>query len=104
VLTSLDSPIEVAGQQVTAGVSIGISLDAPETAGVDDLLGRADIAMYRAKSQGKGRHHVFSPQDLLDNEAAAGRQPHDGTDGEPRRGISFRGPSVRRPALGSEPG
>ena len=66
--------------------------------------GDADVAMYRAKAQGKGRHHVFSPQDLLDNEAAAGRQPHDGTDGEPRRGISFRGPSVRRPALGSEPG
>jgi diguanylate cyclase (GGDEF)-like protein len=103
VLTSLATPIDVAGQSVTVGVSIGIALDVPETAAVDDLLGRADIAMYRAKAQGKGRHHVFSPQDMLDTEAAAGQLPHDDADGS-RRGISFRRPSIRRPALGSEPG
>jgi diguanylate cyclase (GGDEF)-like protein len=103
VLTAFATPIDVAGQSVTTGVSIGIALDVPDTADVDDLLGRADIAMYRAKAQGKGRHHVFSPQDLLDSEAAAGHESHDDAAGT-RRGISFRRPSIRRPALGSEPG
>jgi hypothetical protein len=30
---------------------------------VDDLLGNTDIAMCRAKAQGKGRYHVFRESD-----------------------------------------
>ena len=30
---------------------------------VDDLLGDADIAMYRAKARGKGCYHVFRESD-----------------------------------------
>ena len=36
-------------------------------------MGQADIAMYRAKAQGKGRYHLFDPDDVIDNEAATGR-------------------------------
>ncbi len=104
LLATLDRPIDVAGLPITVGVSTGVALDTSGTSSVDDLLGQADIAMYRAKAQGKRRHHVFSPADLLDTEAAAGRQPADDPDGGARRGISFRRPAVRRPALGPEPG
>jgi predicted signal transduction protein with EAL and GGDEF domain len=106
LLDALDEPIDVAGLPVTIGASIGVAFDSSDTAGVDDLLGQADIAMYRAKAQGKGRLHVFSPDDLLDNEAAAGRvQPGEaGAAATTRRGLAFRKPSVRRPAFGPEPG
>jgi diguanylate cyclase (GGDEF)-like protein len=103
LLAALEQPMEIAGLSVTVGASIGVALDTEDTSSVDDLLGQADIAMYRAKAQGKGRHHVFSPGDLLDTEAAAGRVLVAEPDG-PRRGITFRRPTVRRPAFGPEPG
>jgi diguanylate cyclase (GGDEF)-like protein len=102
LLATFDAPIEVAGQTTTAGASIGIALDTAGTIAVDDLLGQADIAMYRAKAQGKGRSHLFSPDDVLDNEAVARRIVD--RDTSDRRRISFRKPSMGRPALGQEPG
>ncbi|KAB2843286.1 diguanylate cyclase [bacterium] len=42
-----------AAQQVT--VSIGIAAFDAETAGLEDLINHADIALYRAKSQGRNR-------------------------------------------------
>jgi diguanylate cyclase (GGDEF)-like protein len=104
LLASLDQPIEVTGLPITVGVSIGVALDTSDTSSVDDLLGQADVAMYRAKAQGKGRHHVFGPADLLDSEAAAGRVSATDAGATGRRGISFRRPGLRRPALGPEPG
>jgi diguanylate cyclase (GGDEF)-like protein len=103
LLASLDAPIEIEGVDVTAGASIGIALGTAETASVDDLLGRADVAMYRAKAEGKHRYHVFAPQDELDTDDVPDRDL--AKDAVPsRRGLSFRRPLVGRQALGSEPG
>ena len=55
LLKALDEPLPVAGRTVAVGVSIGIAIDNPRTGTMDDLLGDADIAMYRAKALGKGR-------------------------------------------------
>lgn len=63
ILATLNQPIVVADMTVGVGASIGIAVDTPTTTGVDDLLGDADIAMYRAKALGKGRHHVFRDSD-----------------------------------------
>ena len=103
LLTVLDEPIQIAGLDVHARASIGIALDSADTGGVDDLLGQADIAMYRAKAQGKHRHHVFSEEDVLDTDAVEGRAPVVES-GSLRLGLPFRKPTVRRPALGSDPG
>ena len=108
LLTALQAPIEVAGQPITADASIGIAIDTAQTAGVDDLLGQADIAMYRAKAEGKGRHHVFTGADVLDHQAAVGRVSQ-ATGQAVRRGLSFRKPGgtksqVGRAAFGQEPG
>ena len=102
LLATFEIPIDVAGQQTTAGASIGIALDTADTAAVDDLLGQADIAMYRAKALGKGRSHLFSPEDALDGQAVARRAID--REASSRRRISFRKPTVSRPALGQEPG
>ena len=83
LLTTLNEPLLIADVAVDAGASIGIATDSPSMRTVDDLLGDADIAMYRAKAQGKGRYHVFRE---TDPEARAAR---DQTWVE-------RGPTVRR--------
>jgi diguanylate cyclase (GGDEF)-like protein len=102
LLATFEAPVEVAGQSATAGASIGIALDTADTVAVDDLLGHADIAMYRAKALGKGRSHLFSPEDALDGQAVLRRTVDREAGG--RRRISFRKPTVTRPAFGQEPG
>src|SRR4051794_17191934 len=59
ILDSLREPFEIQGQEVYVASSIGISSSAHP--GSDDLLRNADLAMYRAKSLGKGRYQLFEP-------------------------------------------
>jgi diguanylate cyclase (GGDEF)-like protein len=63
LLATLNEPLLIADVAVDAGASIGIAVDSPTMQTVDDLLGDADVAMYRAKAQGKGRYHVFRDTD-----------------------------------------
>jgi diguanylate cyclase (GGDEF)-like protein len=58
ILNALRAPLSVAGRDVFISASIGIALDAA-TAG--DMIRNADLAMYRAKAEGKGCHAVFEP-------------------------------------------
>ncbi len=53
-------PFSLMDDQVFVSASIGIALStAPET-DADDLLRRADIALYEAKRNGRGRYQVFA--------------------------------------------
>ena len=59
----LSAPFEVDGHEAVVTTSIGIVMAAPGEAGEDyaeELMRRADIAMYRSKGEGKDRHEVFS--------------------------------------------
>ena len=59
----LSAPFEVDGHEAVVTTSIGIVMAAPGEAGKDyaeELMRRADIAMYRSKGEGKDRHEVFS--------------------------------------------
>ena len=59
----LSAPFEVDGHQAVVTASIGIAAAAPGESGegyAEELMRRADIAMYRGKSEGKDRHEVFS--------------------------------------------
>lgn len=59
ILKGLREPMMIAGQKVYTGASIGIVLSSCDYERADDLLRDADLAMYRAKSKGKGRFEIF---------------------------------------------
>ncbi|GGL86408.1 hypothetical protein GCM10010840_25490 [Deinococcus aerolatus] len=54
-------PICVAGEEVTVGCSVGISLSSQDGTQADDLLRLADLAMYEIKKEGKSAVHFYSP-------------------------------------------
>ncbi len=54
-------PFDVEGHHVVIGVSIGIVFAPRDGDGVDDLLKKADIALYRAKDAGRSTHRFFRP-------------------------------------------
>jgi diguanylate cyclase (GGDEF)-like protein len=59
ILTALGDPFELDGQDLVITASIGITMGGPRYQHADDLLRDADIAMYWAKSQGKGTYALF---------------------------------------------
>jgi PAS domain S-box-containing protein len=52
-------PFDLNGQEIVLTVSIGVAFNGNAGAEAQDVLGDAEIAMYRAKSAGKGRCEVF---------------------------------------------
>jgi diguanylate cyclase (GGDEF)-like protein/PAS domain S-box-containing protein len=52
-------PFDLNGQEIVLTVSIGVAFSGNAGAEAQDVLGDAEIAMYRAKSAGKGRCEVF---------------------------------------------
>jgi len=59
VLDCLSTPFVLAGRDITVTVSIGIALSSADTQSADELLRHADVAMYRAKAEGKRQYTVF---------------------------------------------
>jgi diguanylate cyclase (GGDEF)-like protein len=56
---SLEPPFELAGQSVRISASVGVSVRSLASVDVDELVRRADAAMYAAKRSGKGRAVLF---------------------------------------------
>ena len=59
IALKLRSPFAVVGHEVFSTASIGIAVSGTGVESSADLLRNADLAMYRAKSEGKSRHAVF---------------------------------------------
>lgn len=59
IQTGLAQPFDLENHKVFISVSIGIVLNATEYNRPEDVLRDADIAMYRAKGQGRGRYEMF---------------------------------------------
>lgn len=59
VQKALSTPFNLSGHEVFTSASIGITLSSTDFDRPEDLLRGADIAMYRAKAQGKACHEVF---------------------------------------------
>ena len=59
VIRELSEPYDIDGQQAVIGVSIGISVGPGDGSSPDKLLRNADLALYRAKSDGRGTFRFF---------------------------------------------
>jgi diguanylate cyclase (GGDEF)-like protein len=59
VQASLATPCDLESHKVFISVSMGIVLNAAGYERPEDFLRDADIAMYRAKGHGRGRHEMF---------------------------------------------
>ena len=57
----LGLPFQIGGQQFVIGASIGIAIAPADGCDTDQLLKNADIALYRAKAEGRARYRLFEP-------------------------------------------
>jgi len=62
ILAELRTPIALEELERVVGVSIGIALGGAREERPGDLLRKADLALYRAKSRGKNGYEVFVPE------------------------------------------
>jgi EAL domain-containing protein (putative c-di-GMP-specific phosphodiesterase class I) len=60
ILEEISRPLFIGAHEVYSGASMGIVFVTSEYQRPEDILRDADIAMYRAKSLGRGRFKVFS--------------------------------------------
>jgi diguanylate cyclase (GGDEF)-like protein len=60
LIDAVRAPVRLAGVDALVGASVGVAVSVAGTERADDLLRNADLAMYRAKSAGKGRHELFA--------------------------------------------
>jgi diguanylate cyclase (GGDEF)-like protein len=59
LLETLTDPFQVVGRDVKVGLSIGIALAPDDGLSSDDLLIKADSALYHSKSKGRGCFNFF---------------------------------------------
>ena len=60
ILGTMSKPLTVRGAEVAVQGSIGIALGSGDQT-ASELMRSADLAMYRAKSEGKGRYALYEP-------------------------------------------
>ena len=72
LLAALAAPVLLDGQQLHIAASIGVAVHRSDAADADELVRRADLALYRAKQEGRGRFRFFEP--AMDAEARSRRQ------------------------------
>ena len=72
IIDRLRAPMRADGHQIATGVSIGIAMGPADGGDADALLKNADLALYRAKQDGRATFRFFEP--ALDAAARARRQ------------------------------
>jgi diguanylate cyclase (GGDEF)-like protein len=58
----LNRPIELGEKSLTAGASIGVAVFPEDADNAEDLLKNADLALYHAKAEGRGRCRHFTEE------------------------------------------
>jgi diguanylate cyclase (GGDEF)-like protein len=77
-------------------ISIGVAVFPDDSRGVDDLIGRSDIALYRAKNAGRDAVRVYSESaEQAEAEAAARAMAEEASEGErPEETVEPEAPPV----------
>jgi diguanylate cyclase (GGDEF)-like protein len=71
ILDAIKQPFEIDGNQILPGTSIGIAIAPDDGDNLDTLLRNADLALYRAKGEGRGIYSFF--EESLNEKAQARR-------------------------------
>ena len=71
IVDVVGAPFDIGGQQLVVGASIGIAMAPADGTDPDQLLKNADLALYRAKTDGRGTYRYFEPE--MDARAQARR-------------------------------
>jgi diguanylate cyclase (GGDEF)-like protein/PAS domain S-box-containing protein len=63
LLLSFQKPLSVESHPIAVSLSLGIAIFPEDGENFEELLKLADMAMYRAKRNGRNRYELYSPQD-----------------------------------------
>jgi diguanylate cyclase (GGDEF)-like protein len=59
IVAEMDRPVVISGGSVRLRAGIGIALSGPDELGADELLHRADVAMYNAKRRNTSGYEQY---------------------------------------------
>jgi diguanylate cyclase (GGDEF)-like protein len=62
LLKVISTPYEIEGHRIVIGTSIGIAIAPEHGVEAEELLKNADLALYRAKSEGRNSYRFFEPE------------------------------------------
>jgi predicted signal transduction protein with EAL and GGDEF domain len=69
IITTLRQPFSINGQTARVGASVGIAMAPADAIDMAQLMQRADLALYKAKADGRNCVRFFTPQLDVDNQA-----------------------------------
>ncbi len=62
IVKTMSSPFTIDGHQIVIGASVGIAVAPQDGETTDVLMKNADLALYRAKSEGRSTYHFFEKE------------------------------------------
>jgi diguanylate cyclase (GGDEF)-like protein len=68
LIEQVSRPYNIEGHRILIGASVGITIGDPGRACADSMIRNADLALYAAKADGRGKHCFFEPS--MHSEAA----------------------------------
>jgi predicted signal transduction protein with EAL and GGDEF domain len=69
ILKAFNEPFLVRNNEIRSGASVGIAVYGPDSTDAETILSHADVALYRAKQEGRGAFRFFT--DAMDVEVRA---------------------------------
>jgi diguanylate cyclase (GGDEF)-like protein/PAS domain S-box-containing protein len=60
ILRTLSEPFLIQGREIRTSATIGVAIFGPDFPDAETLLARADVALYRGKSEGRGTYRFFT--------------------------------------------
>jgi len=71
IVDAFAEPYDLEGHQAAVGTSVGIAIAPVDGSDPDQIMRNADLALYRAKADGRGTYRFFEPE--MDNRMQARR-------------------------------